>query len=156
MFGELNNAEIKSILSNNIIGRIGCFDGHQSYIFPISYAYHDNSIYCHSREGHKMNIMRKNKSVCFQVDEVSNMANWRSVMGWGVFEEITHPEKRREAIRFLAERVLPVMSSETTHIFPHWPFPPTDLNEIKGLIFKITLEQCTGRFERYDKFDIES
>ena len=152
MFGKLNQQEIEALLANNILGRIGCNDGKQTYIVPISYAYYNNCIYCHSKEGLKVDIMRKNPAVCFQVDEITNMANWKSVISWGKFSEITGKAERIEAIRHLANRTLPMMSSETTHLFPQWPFEPEDLNELKGIIFKIETEKKTGRFEKYDKY----
>jgi hypothetical protein len=43
------------------------------------------------------------------------------------------------------------MSSETTHIFPHWPFPPDDLNEIEGVVFEIKILELTGRYERFQR-----
>ena len=151
MFGELKNEEIKMLLSRNIFGRIGCHDGHRSYVFPISYAFYNNTLYCHSKEGHKIEIMRANPDVCFQVDEVGDMANWKSVICWGKFKELTDPAERRSAIHRLSERVLPLLSSETTHIFPHWPFPPEDLNDIKGIVFEIRIDDSTGRFERFHR-----
>jgi len=151
MFGKLNQEEMISLLSRNIFGRIGCSDGKRTYVFPISYAFHNDTVYCYSREGHKLSIMRDNPEVCFQADEVGDMANWKSVLGWGTFKELTDPTERRDAIRHLAERVLPLMSSETTHIFPHWPFPPDDLNEIEGVVFEIKILELTGRYERFQR-----
>ena len=152
MFGTLTSQEIELILARNILGRLGFSDGRQPYILPISYAYHDNSIYCHSYEGSKLAAMRKYPAVCFQIDEITNMANWKSVLCWGTFSEINDKTSRGEAIRHLANRSLPIISSETTHLFPQWPFEPNDLNELKGVIFKIKIDKKTGRFEQYDKY----
>ena len=151
MFGEMNQEEMTLLLSRNIFGRIGCNDGKRTYVYPISYAFHNNTIYCYSKEGHKLAIMRDNPSVCFQVDEVGDMANWKSVICWGTFNELTGPPERRAAIQHLADRVLPLMSSETTHIFPHWPFPPDDMNEIEGVVFEIKVDEVTGRYERFHR-----
>lgn len=152
MFGILKSNEIESLITGNILGRIGFNDGSQTYIFPITYAYRDKVIYCHTQEGMKLNIMRKHPEVCFQVDEITNMANWSSVLCWGKFTEITGQAERAEAIRLLADRDLPLLSSETTHLFPNWPFEPNDLNELEGIIFKIEVEKSTGRYEKYDKY----
>ncbi|MBL7697947.1 MAG: pyridoxamine 5'-phosphate oxidase family protein [Chitinophagaceae bacterium] len=151
MFGKLTSQEIESLLARNILGRIGFSDGKQPYILPISYAYHDKSVYCHSYEGTKLTAMRKHPSVCFQVDEITNMGNWKSALCWGTFSEITDKTARAEAIRHLSNRPLPFISSETTHLFPQWPFEPEDLNELKGVIFRIAIDKKVGRFEQYDK-----
>jgi uncharacterized protein len=149
MFGNLTPVEIEETLTANVIGRLGCSDGNRIYIIPISYAYKDNVIYCHTREGLKMDIMRKFPNVCFQVDELSDMANWKSVIAWGKFEEVPNRERRRLALEQLVRRVLPIVSSETTHLSPSWPFPPDDLNEIQGIVFRINLDSKTGKFEHH-------
>ena len=153
MFGHLSSQETARILSDNIFGRIGFTDGIQPYILPISYTFHDNNIYCHTRNGFKINVMRKHPAVCFEVEEISDMANWKTVVCSGNFEEISEPEQRNEALTYLTDRLLPIVSSETTHLFPNWPFAPANLNEIKGVVFRINILNSTGRFERYDKYE---
>lgn len=154
MFGKLNDDQIREVLSANIIGRIGChFDG-VTYVVPISYVYVNNIVYCHTRNGMKMEMMRKNPEVCFEVDELSNMANWRSVIGWGKFKELSAGKERTEALENLLKRVLPLVSSETTHLTKSWPFVPENLDEIKGIVFSITLDKVTGRFEKYETDDV--
>ena len=152
MFGTLSNKEINQVLSDNILGRIGLSDNQNTYVIPISYAFHDNTIYCHTREGSKLKVMRGNPSVCFEVEAILDMANWKTVLCMGKFEEIVDKQQRSKALQYLVDRLLPIMSSETTHLYPNWPFVPTDLNEIKGVVFKINIASTTGRFEKYDKF----
>jgi nitroimidazol reductase NimA-like FMN-containing flavoprotein (pyridoxamine 5'-phosphate oxidase superfamily) len=150
MFGNLSDDQVKEVLSTNIIGRIGCHAEGITYVVPISYVYVDGVVYCHTGEGLKVDMMRKNPDVCFEVDELTNMANWRSVIGWGKFEEITTEQERNVALQHLLQRVLPVVSSETTHLTKSWPFVPDNLNDIKGIVIRITLDKVTGRFEKYD------
>jgi len=150
MFGILNEDEIHEVLKSQVLGRIGCNHEGVTYVVPISYAYDGKYIYCHSREGMKVKMMRKNPKVCFEVDEMTNMANWKSVIGWGDFEELTSSEDRKVALDYLVNRILPIVSSETTHLSPHWPFPPKNMEDIKGVVFRIKLESKTGRFERYE------
>jgi hypothetical protein len=38
----------------------------------------------HSADGLKITMMRANPHVCFEVDHRENLANWRSVVAWGV------------------------------------------------------------------------
>lgn len=150
MLGILEQDKIEDLLVSQVVGRIGCHADDVTYIVPISYAYDGIFIYAHSDEGMKTSIMRKNPKVCFQVDHMTDMANWRSVISWGVFEELTDPLERNEAIKRLANRVLPLVSSEKTHLSKHWPFPDKDTSEIRGVIFRIRLTEKTGRFENND------
>jgi len=148
MISKLTNTEIEKLLKSNFIGRIACHSGDEIYIVPISYAYDGTYIYVRSFDGKKIEMMRKNPRVCFQVDNMKDMANWESVIAWGQFEELADQGERDKALQILINRQLPPVSSETTHLGGIWPFPPEDLNTIEGIIFRIMLTEKTGRFER--------
>lgn len=148
MFGELKPDEIENLLKSHIVGRLACFADGVGYIVPISYAYDGKYIYAHAMEGMKINMMRKNPQICFQVDTMENMANWQSVVAWGEYEELESGIEREEALRKLMDRVLPVISSETVHLSPCWPFPPEEMGSIRGIVFRIKVGKKTGRFEK--------
>jgi Predicted flavin-nucleotide-binding protein len=147
MFGNLNSEEIENVLHSQLLGRIGCHADDITFIVPISYAYDGKYIYSHTQEGMKVNIMRKNPQVCFEVENMSNMANWKSVICWGEFEEVINKTDRHSALEKLQDRILPVFPSATTKLSPEWPFPPVNTDKIKGLVFRIRLTKKTGRFE---------
>jgi len=140
--------EIEELLRKETVGRIGCSDGNTVYVVPISYAYDGEYIYCHTHEGLKVAIMRKNPNVCFEVDHLQNMANWQSVIAHGKFEELKEADLLYHALEKLHGRMLPLVSSETTHLSPDWPFPPAGFAKIEGVTFRIRLEQKSGRFEK--------
>lgn len=148
MFGELKPQEIETLLKSEIIGRLACFADEIGYVVPISYAYDGEYIYVHAKEGMKVDMMRKNPKVCFQTDKMQDMANWQSVVVWGEYEELKSETERAKALKKLMDRVLPVISSETVHLSPHWPFPPEEIGSIKGVTFRIKVEKKTGRFEK--------
>jgi nitroimidazol reductase NimA-like FMN-containing flavoprotein (pyridoxamine 5'-phosphate oxidase superfamily) len=148
MLGKLTMPEIERLLTKEVLGRIGCSDGIMVYVVPISYAYDGEYIYCHTHEGLKIDIMRKNPAVCFEVDHLQDMANWQSVIAHGRFEELKAPQLRIDALQRLHGRVLPLVSSETTHLSHDWPFAPAELDKIEGVTFRIRLEEKTGRYEK--------
>jgi nitroimidazol reductase NimA-like FMN-containing flavoprotein (pyridoxamine 5'-phosphate oxidase superfamily) len=148
MTGKLNSEEIEDVLSRALIGRIGCHANDDVYVVPVSYAYDGSYIYVRSLEGKKIDIMRRNPKVCFQVDTMKDMANWESVIGFGEFEEILDDHERSRALQTLLNRKLPLQSSETTHLGSIWPFQTEDLNTIEGIVFRVLLKQKTGRYER--------
>lgn len=150
MLGILNAPEIEQVLEHQVIGRIGCSDRGRTYVVPISYAYDGQYIYCHTHEGKKIDYMRRNPRVCFEVDHLNNMANWQSVIVQGTFEELTDPEQRKQALHKLHERILPFIASETVRLSPDWPFPPEELNRIPGITFRIRPTEKSGRFEMTD------
>jgi nitroimidazol reductase NimA-like FMN-containing flavoprotein (pyridoxamine 5'-phosphate oxidase superfamily) len=148
MFGNLNHIEIEEVLKRQLVGRIGCHAEDTTYIVPISYAYDDTYVYGHTFEGMKIDIMRVNSKVCFQVDNLKNIANWQSVIAWGKFEELKDEVQRNHGLQKLMDRPLPLVHSEKMRLTPQWPFPPTDIGSIQGIAFRIRLEEKTGRFER--------
>ncbi len=150
MFGKLSEEEIEAALTNNIIGRIGCHTDGRVYIVPISYAYDGEYIFAHTQEGMKINMMRENADVCFEVDVLENMANWKSVIAWGLFEEINNEDERNLVIQKLSKRIFPAMASKTLKLSPQWPFPPDDPEKISGIFFRIRLYEKTGRYETSD------
>jgi nitroimidazol reductase NimA-like FMN-containing flavoprotein (pyridoxamine 5'-phosphate oxidase superfamily) len=150
MFGELKTVQIEKVIADNIIGRLGCHADGRTYVVPISYAYDGGFIYARTFEGLKISIMRKNPRVCFQIDEMENMANWKSVVTWGTFEELTNQDERNAGLQKLINRILPEISSDTVKLSPQWPFPTDDYTKIKGIVFRIRLTEKTGRFEMAD------
>lgn len=147
MFGTLKKSEIEGVLKSQAVGRLACSAGDEPYLIPISFAYDGKFIYCHSDEGKKIEIMRKNPRVVFQADEMKDMANWKSVLVSGVYEELTDRKERNDAMQILLNRYLPVISSVTTHLGEHWPFHPEDTGSINGVVFRIRISSVTGRFE---------
>ena len=147
MFGQLNREEIESVLHSQLLGRIGCHADGTTYIVPISYAYDGEYVYAHTHEGMKIGIMRKNPKVCFEVENMSNMANWKTVICWGEFEELMDEKERHGALEKLQDRILPAFPSVTTKLSSSWPFHSSDIDNIQGLVFRIRLTKKTGRFE---------
>ncbi len=147
MFGNLSVAEIDAFIHRQGVGHLGCHADGKTYVVPVSYAYDGKYIYGHTEEGLKINIMRKNPNVCLEVDEIINMANWKSAICWGKFEELTDEESRNEGLKKLLERPLPFIASKTVILSPVWPFPPSDYSLIGGVVYRILVEEKSGRFE---------
>jgi uncharacterized protein len=147
MLGYLQPQQMDDVLKTGLVGRIGCHADGETYIVPISYAFDGSSILCHTHEGKKTAMMRKNPKVCFQVDDMKDMANWKSVLVQGSYEELAERNERKAAMQSLLNRYLPVISSVTTHLGEHWPFQPDDTGEIDGIVFRIAINEITGRFE---------
>ena len=155
MLGKLNSTEIEEVLTNQIIGRIACHANNMSYIVPISYAYDGESVYARTYEGLKINLMRENPNVCFQTDIMENMANWKSVIAWGEFKELTEDSERNVGIQKLMARKIEGIASETVKLSPIWPFASDEhSDEIDGIIFCIRLGEKTGRFEKSEYYGV--
>jgi nitroimidazol reductase NimA-like FMN-containing flavoprotein (pyridoxamine 5'-phosphate oxidase superfamily) len=147
MIGKLDSKAIDSLLEQHYFGRLGCHSKDFTYIVPISYAYDGSAIYCHCKHGKKVEVMRENPNVCFEVDNLENLASWQSVIAWGEYEEISDPKKREKALHILFNRKLPTVVSNTIKLCEDWPFVPGNLNDVPGIVFRINVTKKTGRYE---------
>ena len=96
-----------------------------TYIVPISYAYDGEFVYALTREGLKINIMRQNRQICFEVEDIPDLGNWKSVICLGEFEELPNKTERHQALILLHDRHLPHVTSATTKLSSTWPFRPS-------------------------------
>jgi hypothetical protein len=147
MMGQLTSSEIESLLHDCVLGRIGCTDGQLIYVVPISYAYDGQYIYCHTRNGLKIDMLRRHPAVCFEVERLQNMANWQTVITQGTFEELTDADLRLDALQRLYDRRLPAFTSQTMRLTGEWPFGRESVGKVEGITFRIRVDSKTGRFE---------
>ena len=148
MTGQLNEMQINNILSSQVIGRLACTDGKQPYIVPVTYAYDGEYIYGQSNEGTKLDILRKNPFICFEIDMMTDMRNWQSVMVTGKFEEL----KKKGALKareILFNSAFPLMTSSTIHAHEHEVTEKVDdSTRVKHVMYRIKIKKITGRFEK--------
>jgi len=149
MIGRLSAEQVEEVLNGNVLGRIGCNDGKKNYVVPINYVYDGKYIIGHSVAGMKINMMRKNPQVCFEVDEMKNLTNWKSVILWGEYQELKSERERLEAMKLFVERMMHLKISETA-IPPETSEKrthPRSPGNIKPVIYRIVVGEKTGRFE---------
>ncbi len=148
MLGELSEKQIIDVLQSQFMGRIGCSAKGKPYIVPIGYTYQELYILARSKEGMKIEMMRENKDVCFQVDIVENMVNWRSVILWGTYEEITEEAEIQKATDIIMDKMAPIITSETLKPKVQ-PMAPINVEkEKKAIVFRIKIAKKTGRYEK--------
>ena len=149
MLGWLSHAEIEELLGTEVVARLGCHAEGRTYVVPITYAYNGESFIIQSADGLKLRMMRKNPSVCVEVDHVDNLANWRSVVAWGRFEELIGGAATA-ALTLLRERLRPFVISETSPAGNELAEGETRVRSGNGhaSVYRIHLFEKTGRFER--------
>src|SRR5262245_31844746 len=131
----LPEEEIESLLHTSIVGRIACC-GHgtvgdgRPYLVPLAYGYDGESIYAHSGPGRKLDFMRAEPRVTFEVDIAEASDCWRSVIAEGSFEEIRDPVERQHALSTMygSPAVIPALTPET-------------------VVFRVRITQRSGRYE---------
>lgn len=149
MLGELDKKQIEALLASETIVRIGCYADNRVYVVPVTYAYENGYLYAHSKDGMKVQMMRKNPQVCIEIDAMQNMANWQSVIARGTFEELKDEESQMKGMKLLMDKLKPLMASETAQ--PSHGLGTAHQQDVKGfhaVAFRIRLSEKTGRFEK--------
>jgi uncharacterized protein len=135
MVGLLSCEEIETLLQRQCVGRIGCSIDERPYIVPMRYVYDGAAVYAVSGPGLKIDAMRAQPLVCFEVDEIDSTGTWRSVIASGVFSEITDDDARRSCLSHLGVTWAGSEGSDSP--------PPTSI-----IVFSIRLLEKSGRFGR--------
>lgn len=132
---DLPEDQIEELLRTAVIGRIACC-GHgatgdgRPYVVPIAYGYDGHSIYAHSGPGRKLDFMRAEPRVSFEVDDGTASDRWRSVIVEATFEEIADPGERETALRTLYPEPSPLPGLGT-----------------HTAVFRLAITAKSGRFE---------
>lgn len=146
MLGELKPDEIDHLLRTEQLGRIGCHSGGVTYVVPVSYVFNGTHIYALSAEGMKLRMMRDNPRVCFEVERVERWYNWKTAIVWGTFEEL-HGTDAERAYRLVHSRLTPLIEFESRARAGDLS-PPGVAAAKEFVLYRIKIEQSTGRFER--------
>ncbi len=105
---------IHDLLSTAEICRLAMVDKGEPYIVPLNYGFRDNALYVHSAAvGRKIDILRRNSRVCFEVESDSAIVrhdepcHWgtqsRSIVGYGRVEIITDYEEKKRGLDVIME-----------------------------------------------------
>ena len=140
--------EIEDILANSMVGRLGTCANGVPYITPMNFTYDKESsrIYLHcANEGRKIENIRANQKVCFEVEEVTNVlvkqltcassVAYRSVILFGNITILTDPQAKNEALQKLANKYAPQN--------PKVPFTEAMLN--KTNVLEIEIKEMTAK-----------
>ena len=102
--------DIEEIVRKATVCRIGLSAEGEPYVFPVNYGYREGCLYFHSaHQGQKIDMMKKNPHVCFQMDTDTEIipsekaCDWsikyRSVIGFGKAALLNTLEEKRQALR---------------------------------------------------------
>ena len=136
----LNTVDNIKLLERNRFAHLACHVKDDIFLVPISYVFADGYIYSHSKPGHKVEMMRKNPKVCFQVEEVQDFFHWKSVVAWGDFEELKG-DAATTAMRLLLHKFY---ENEKRRSELEIDFA-AQLES--AIIYRIKINKSTGRFE---------
>ncbi len=140
--------EIEGLLSTCMVGRLGTCANGIPYITPMNFTYDREAsrIYLHcANEGRKMDNIRANQNVCFEVEEVTSTlvkqptcassVAYRSVILFGSIKILTDMAAKNDALQKLASKYAPQN--------PKAPFTDAMLN--KTNVLEIEIREMTAK-----------
>jgi len=143
-----DKGEIEEVLSTAMVGRLGTCANGVPYITPINFTYDKEAsrIYLHcANEGRKLDNIRANPNVCFEVEEVSHVivkqptcassVAYRSVIIFGNIRILSDPHAKSCALQKLADKYAPQN--------PKSPFTDAMLN--KTNVLEIEINEITAK-----------
>ncbi len=148
MLGPLSSSQIDLLLTSQLIGRIGFRFEKRIYIVPVAFAYSDGVIYAQSQEGFKIKAMRTSPEVCFEVESIDDMRNWRCAMVWGNFEELKKPADKQKAVAMLQEKLSPFVLSETLKDLHNGKSGNGVRKPKRTILYRIVVKEKDGRYEK--------
>ena len=75
---------IEDIMKKALVCRIAMCDNGAPYLVPVNFGYENNAIYIHTAyEGKKIDILRKNNRVCFEMESDVQLVSGDAVCDWG-------------------------------------------------------------------------
>ncbi len=136
--------EMQDILGQGLVCRLGLSDGRFPYIVPMSYGVRNGRLYLHGAgEGTKIDLIRRNDRVCFEVDVDARVARGDSPCRWSM--------KYRSVIGFGRARLLEDDAEKRAGldaIMAHYGGPegPYDGKSLeRTCVIEIAIERMTGK-----------
>lgn len=140
-FRAMTEAECTALLGRHDVGRLAYAHLGHVNIVPIHYAYADGWLYGRTGPGSKLAALRHHPWVAFEVDEVDDVFEWRSVVVRGALYLIARDGPAAERARW--DRAVELLR----HVVPG-TMTPEDPTPERATVFRIHLGEVTGRMAR--------
>lgn len=139
-----DRGSIDDLMKRAIVCRLGMVDGDEPYIVPMNFGYDGKSLFFHcAKEGRKIDILRRNDKVCFEIDLDTELVKgdvackwsmrYRSVEGVGRAHLVDDAEGKRQALNL-------IMSHYTKG-----PFEYAERGFELVLVIRVDIESITGK-----------
>ena len=140
-----DKSTIRALMEEALVCRIGFCDDGTPYVVPMNFGLGENCLFLHcATEGRKLDILRRNDRVCFEMDFLREIkqgsescgwgARYESVIGFGRAILVEDPAEKR----FALDRIM-------DHHLAQGPYAYPDDILAKTTIIRIEIESLTGK-----------
>lgn len=137
-------AELEAIIRQALVCRLAFISDNVPYIIPLNYGFRDNCLYFHSApQGHKIEALKRDGSVCFEIEtdvelvQSDSVCKWgtkyRSVIGHGRASFIEEAEEKREALDIIIGH----------YQLGKFDYPSANVGKL--VVIKVEIESMTGK-----------
>lgn len=114
----MDKDEIDDVIMKAEVCRLAVIDEGEPYIVPLNFGYQRGTFYFHcAREGRKLDILRRNPGVCFELESDVHLirgekacqwsSSFRSVIGWGEATILMDEEGVKEGLKVIMDHYAP-------------------------------------------------
>jgi len=141
----MTRSEIEALLGKALVGRLGTCSRDEPYVVPICFLYAEDKIYFHSSpQGKKLENMKANPLVCFQVDDYNLFpslrscdfgVHYKSVIVFGRVRFLEDPKEKLKALKAMLDK----------YDISHSAEPIDEAMVDRVAIGEITAEEVSGK-----------
>jgi nitroimidazol reductase NimA-like FMN-containing flavoprotein (pyridoxamine 5'-phosphate oxidase superfamily) len=143
---EIKDREtLESIIMRAKVCRLALSGNDHPYVVPLNFGFRDNCLYFHSAgEGRKIDMIRENSNVCFELDvdaeliEAESACEWgmryQSVIGFGRASLLDDHDEKRRALSIIMEHY---------SVGSQFEYHPKLIDSV--VIIKVPIESMTGK-----------
>lgn len=135
---------IEAIIRRAQVCRLALTDGEHPYVIPLFFGYQKGALYFHSAiEGKKIELLRKNRNVCFEVDIDTEIlkadeacawgANYKSVIGFGKAVLLEDAAQKRKGLEIIMRH----------YASREFRFPDAKIE--KTAVIRVEITEITGK-----------
>jgi nitroimidazol reductase NimA-like FMN-containing flavoprotein (pyridoxamine 5'-phosphate oxidase superfamily) len=119
-------------------------DGDKPYMVPMNFGYKDECLFFHSaREGRKIDLIKKNPNVCFELDQLIKFKKAKIACDWGIEYKSVIGSGKAQLLDNLEEKIDAlnvIMSQYSDRIFEY----PDEMLE-KTIVIKVQIDSMSGK-----------
>jgi len=136
---------LRAVMEEARVCRLGLSDDGMPYVVPMNFGLGETCLYFHcAREGRKLDILKNNDRVCFEMDIFHEVyrhekacgcsTRFDSVIGFGRASLVEDPVEKRFALNRIME-----------HYGAEGPFSYAETFFAKTVIIRVDIDQMTGK-----------
>ena len=140
-----DKSTIRALMEEALVCRIGFCDDGTPYVIPMNFGLGENCLFlpC-ATEGRKLDILRRNDRVCFEMDFLREIKQGPVSCGWGARYESVIGFGRAILVEDPAEKRF-AMDQIMDHYRAQGPYAYPDDILAKTTIIRIEIERLTGK-----------